>query len=218
MASRLALAIAWVSPLGVGVLEGALGSQSSLALLVGQGLVLALAAVAAASLVATTLRLGIGPTPSSRRAARAVVEALPADLVGEVHELGAGFGALAFRLADRLPGARVVAWELSILPWLVCSLRQRLRRRPNLELRRADFLAADLRSASAVVCFLFTGAMRRLSPKLREELPAGALVVSHTFTLPGWSPEAVQTVADLHRTPVYRYRQGTGPEPGPAAR
>lgn len=167
--------------------------------------VLAGVVVAVASIVAATLRLGISPMPSSPRVRREVLALVPADVDGEVHELGAGWGGLALALADACPRARVVAWEASWVPWAWCRLRLALRPRANVQLRRGDFFDADLRGAQLVVCYLWTGAMTRLSEKFQAELPDGAMVVSHTFALRGWTAEATRTVDDLYRTPVYRY-------------
>lgn len=176
-------------------------------------LVLALVVSLAGSVVFFTLRLGISPMPSSRRAVRALLSVLPEALEGEVHELGAGWGTLAFALADRFPRAQVVAWELSWVPFSMCWLRQRLAPRSNLLLRRGDFFAHDFCGASAVVCYLYTGAMERLGPKLARELPASAAVVSQTFALRGWLPEHTLVLDDLYRTRVYRYTQGPAPQP-----
>lgn len=167
--------------------------------------VLALVVAAGASIAWSTVRLGISPMPTSRRVRASLLSLVPPTLDGEVHELGAGWGTLAFALADALPGARVIAWEASPVPYLFCALRQRLRPRKNLELRRRDFFEADLRGARLVVCYLFTGAMARLGPKLEQELPPGAVVLSHTFALRGWTPAVERIVDDLYRTRVYRY-------------
>jgi hypothetical protein len=62
--------------------------------------------------------------------------------------------------------------------------------------------------------------MARLRPKLEAELAPGAVLVSHTFALPGWRPEAVVRAPDLHASPIYRYRwpdavrPSAGPVPG----
>lgn len=157
------------------------------------------------SLVAYTLRTGISPMPTSWRVRRQVLGLVEPELEGTVLELGAGWGTLAFGLAERCPRARVVAFELSPLPYAFCWLRQRLVRRPNLELRREDFFRASFAGAAVVVCYLFPGAMARLGPKLREELPAGARIISHTFALRGWKPLRTQVVDDLYRTPIYLY-------------
>jgi hypothetical protein len=85
--------------------------------------------------------------------------------------------------------------------WLALSPR------PNLTLIRRDFFRADLGDAALVCCYLYPGAMRRLAPKLERELRPGALVVSNSFLVPGWEPEATRTSDDQYGTPVYLYRR-----------
>jgi hypothetical protein len=168
---------------------------------------LALVSLAGLSIVVHALRVGISPMPTSSAVRAVLLEQFPEELTGELHELGAGWGSLALPLAARCPRAQVVAWESSPVPFLVLWLRARLARRGNLRLERRDFFEAELGAASAVCCYLFTGAMVRLEPKLRAELKPGSLIVSHTFALRGWTPEASTRVADLYQTPVYRYRR-----------
>ncbi len=158
-------------------------------------------------------RLGIGPVPTVRSVRAALLTVLPADASGDWHELGAGFGGLAVAIARARPSLRLVAWEAALVPWLVLRARVALRGPTNLSVRRGDFFEGDLRGASGVVCYLFTGAMQRLGPKLRAELGPGAVVLSHTFALPDWKPERTVHAADLYRTPVYRYVVGA-PEVG----
>jgi hypothetical protein len=172
--------------------------------------------LAALALAAWTLRTGISPMPTLPAARRALLGALPPPeaLAGAVHERGAGWGTLALPLARRYPERSVVAWELSPLPWAVCRLRARLTGARNLAVRRADFLRADLRGAALLVCYLDPGNMARLRPKLEAELAAGAVLVSHTFAVPGWQPEAVVRAPDLHASPIYRYRWPDAARPG----
>jgi len=162
--------------------------------------------VAALLIGAYTLRTGISPMPTLPAARRTLLEALPASVPGTVHELGAGWGGLALRLARRYPDAPVAAWELSPLPWAVCALRARLAGLRHLAVRRADFLSADLGDAGLVVCYLAPAIMARLGPRLEATLPPGAVVVSSTFAVPGWQPAAVHRAADLHRSPIYVYQ------------
>jgi hypothetical protein len=167
---------------------------------------LAVVCLAGLSIVVHALRVGISPMPTSGAVRAVLLEQFPRELTGELHELGAGWGSLALPLAARCPKAQVVAWESSPVPFLVLWLRARASGRGNLRLERRDFFEAELGGASAVCCYLFTGAMTRLEPKLRAELKPGSLVVSHTFALRGWTPEATAKVDDLYQTPVYRYR------------
>ena len=89
---------------------------------------------------------------------------------------------------------------------ITSSIELVMRLAGGLVVKRADFLRGRLSDAALVVCYLHPGAMERLAVKLAEELPAGACVVSHTFALPGWQPEAMLRAADLHRSPIYVYR------------
>lgn len=168
-------------------------------------LLLGLLVAGALSIILHTLRTGISPMPTAPRVRRQLLSLFNANEEGTVLELGSGWGTLAFALADRCPRARVVAYEVSPLPHAWSRLRQRLAPRPNLRLVRGDFFTASFAEASTVVCYLFPGAMARLAPKLRGELPPGARVVSHTFALRGWKPLRTLVVDDLYRTPIYVY-------------
>lgn len=167
----------------------------------------ALAAVvlAGGSLVYFTLRTGISPMPSNRLQRQAVLAAA-GEPAGPIYELGAGWGSLAFALADRFPQAPVVAFELSWLPFAVMRLRQALRPRQNLTLRRADFLKVPLGEAQLLVCYLFRGGMEALKLKLEREAAAGAQLISHTFAVHGWTPVSERALPDFYRTHVFVYR------------
>lgn len=167
---------------------------------------LAFAVAALLSIVWSTLRYGISPVPTSRAVLREVLALLPEGVTGEVHELGAGWGTLAFPVAARFPHVQVIGWEASLFPYLFCRLRLLLQPRPNLRFRFADFQQAELRHAGLVLAYLWTGAMTRLGEKFAAELPPGAWVISHTFAWRGRTPEATGTASDLYRTQIFRYR------------
>jgi precorrin-6B methylase 2 len=165
---------------------------------------LAVVALAALSVIVSTLRLGISPMPTARTVRRVMLSLVPSDVRGEVHELGCGWGGLALALARQCPQARVIAWEASFVPWLVSAVRAR--GVTNLEVRRANFLEADLSKAEVLVCYLFTGGMRALSERLVRERPGQRLcIVTNTFALHGWKAAQVVQVDDLWRTQVTRY-------------
>lgn len=168
-------------------------------------LVLALAAIVL--VLGGTLRTGVPPMPTSS-GVRACMFDLSKDVApATVFELGAGWGGLATALARRWPEAKVVAVEVSPLPWAVCRLRQALFGPANLEVRFADALKTDLRAADLCVCFLCPPAMAKLAPYLWDALAPGTHVLSNAFALPGWVPLREARVADIHRTAVYLYRR-----------
>lgn len=159
------------------------------------------------SILYYTVRTGVPPMPSHPSARRAAFRLIPDCFSpAAIYELGCGWGGIAFALAARYPQARVVAIELSPLPWLVCHIRRLFQRRPNLEIRRADFLKSDLSGADLVFCYLMVAPMRGLEQKLTGDLRPGALVITSTFALPGWTADGAETVPESMNAQIYRYR------------
>jgi len=162
--------------------------------------------IAVGLVIAYTLRLGAPPWPSSPRATRALLAALPARIDGEILDLGCGWGGLALALARRYPGRGVVGVELSPVPWAVTRLRALAGRITTLEVRRADLHRVDLSRAELIVCYLHGAAMARLAERARREAPAGCWLVSNTFALPGQTPVARHPVGDLFGSVILVYR------------
>ena len=155
-----------------------------------------------------TLVTGISPVPTSRRARMEMLAAARQPGAGAILELGSGWGTLAFPLARAFPDHTVIAYEISPVPWLFSRLRFALSPPPNLILRRADFHQASLAGAALVVCYLMPRGMARLKSKFEAELGPEAVVISNTFSVPGWRPTALRQADDLHGSTVYVYAVG----------
>lgn len=165
-----------------------------------------------------TVRTGVPPMPTGPGTRAVMLRLLPKAVDGTVYDLGSGWGGLAFAIARRYPGNRVVGIELSPLPWLFARACLLLCPRPNLSFRRADLLKTPLTDAGAVTCYLMPGCMRRLAPKLAAELRPGAVVVAYSFALEGWRPDTAMLEAESGPLPVYRYTAGRQPViPAPGA-
>jgi hypothetical protein len=160
---------------------------------------------------------GITPVSSTRSSRKAIFASLPTNPQGIIFELGAGWGSLAFPLARRYPRNRVVAFELSPVPWLFMNLRWLFTQPSNLVIHRRNFLKADLSAAGIIVCYLYPRAMERLAPKLKKELHADTLVISNTFEIPDWTPDEVKNLEDTMCPNIFIYQMGTEdgqPSPG----
>ena len=169
-------------------------------------LLLGASAVVVLLVIVYSHRAGIPPVPSGLRVKAAILSLLDVDEQGTVVDLGSGWGSLVFPIARRCPQASVIGYELSPVPWLVSKLRAWAMKTRNLRMQRCDFFDVSLQDVDVVVCYLYTGAMKRLADKLKHELKPGARVITHTFSIPGW--RAVQTIQlkDLFRTPIYVYQ------------
>jgi hypothetical protein len=153
-----------------------------------------------------SLITGISPVSSTFKSRRKIIQTVKPDQEGFIYELGVGWGALAFPLARRCPGATVVAYELSPVPWLFLKMRVLFWGPRNLKIVRQNFLKDNLSKASLVVCYLYPGAMTRLSSKLSRELEPDASVISNTFAIPAWTPTLIQNIEDVMCPHIYHYK------------
>ncbi|MBT3916548.1 MAG: methyltransferase [Rhodospirillaceae bacterium] len=152
---------------------------------------------------------GISPVPSSRNSKKHMFNLLPADFAGEVCDLGAGWGSLAFPLARKFPQSTVYAYEISPVPWLAMQLRRLFQFRRNLTIERVNMLKKSFSfraETKAVVCYLHSEALEKLRPKLERDLASGTLIISNVFDIPGWQPEAVHEIEDAFCPQIYVYR------------
>jgi precorrin-6B methylase 2 len=124
-----------------------------------------------------------------------------------VVDLGAGDGRIVIRAARRY-GAHGIGVEIDPLRWLMATLAIRtLGLRGQARVVRGNMFSYDLGQADVVTLYLLQGTNQRLKPHLSEGLRRGARVVSHAFTLEGWTPVAVDRQQRL-----YLYEIGnTGP-------
>lgn len=89
--------------------------------------------------------------------------------------------------------------------------RQRLRP-GNLDLHCGDFLqvsyygAGLVDGAGLVVCYLFPRGMQQLRPRFEEELPAGTVVISNTFPVPGRRAVRILYPESDPHYPIHVYR------------
>lgn len=164
---------------------------------------LALVVLAAASVLWSATKLGIGPVPTSRPVRRAMMALVPST-ASTIYELGCGWGGLARAMARQFPSARVIAVEASFVPWAMTAAVQAVQHLPNLEVVRGSFWSHPLGEADVLVCYLYTGGMQELAARLR--MKPGAVLISATFALPGATADETVRADDLYRSPVYRYR------------
>lgn len=172
---------------------------------VWEGILLGTVLVCVLLIVGYSLYTGISPMPSNRKVMSAMLSLIPPSQIGAIVDLGAGWGSLLVPVARRCPHANVVGYELSVLPWFVAWLRSRWYDKTRITVVREDFFQVSLQHASVVLCYLYTGAMQRLSQTIIPQLQPGTVIISHTFSLPGWKPTHTLVVDDLYRTPIYVY-------------
>jgi len=109
-----------------------------------------------------------------------------------VFDLGAGDGRILIE-AVRGFGAKAIGVEVD--PERLIRIKERLTATgTEATLVQGDLLEVDTSSADVVAIYLSSSVNAKLASKLKNELKAGARVVSLDYVLPGWAPERELTV------------------------
>ena len=169
--------------------------------------IIALAIVLAAvgAIAGYTLRYGDPPTPTSPKVRRALFDQLPNLTAGTVYDLGSGWGNLALALATHYEDRPVVGIEASPIPWLFARGWAKLSGKANIRFELGDFQTRPFGDAALLICYANGKTLTRLRHKIEQELPAGTVVITHTFEVRGWSAKIRVSADDLYRTPIYIY-------------
>jgi predicted RNA methylase len=122
-----------------------------------------------------------------------------------VYDLGAGDGRVVIAAAEKYK-ANAIGVEIS--PKLVAEASARIEKLGLAEHARViqgDVLKTDLSRADVVIIYLVTSLNEKLRPRFEKFLRAGARVISHDFSVPGWKPSRVEKTADRHPHNIYVY-------------
>jgi hypothetical protein len=104
-------------------------------------------------------------------------------------DLGCGFGGPVAHLARARPEGFFLGVEASPFPWLVAWLR--CLPRQNAHIRLASLWRTDLAAFDVVYAFLSPVPMPALWAKVRREMRSGSRFISHSFEVPGETPQRV---------------------------
>ncbi|MPZ78050.1 MAG: methyltransferase domain-containing protein, partial [Deltaproteobacteria bacterium] len=113
-----------------------------------------------------------------------------------VYDLGSGDGRMVIAAAKEY-GARAVGFEVD--PGLVKLSREKIKQEKLeelVEIRRQNFMTADLSPATVVTLYLSQDGNQALKRILMRQLQPGARVVSYTFDMGDWPPKIAESYRD----------------------
>jgi len=133
-----------------------------------------------------------------------LVEAGPGDTL---YDLGCGDGRILLTAVEEFGVDRAVGYELkkNLVEAALRNVRER-GYQDRIQVHFGNLMEADLREASIVTLYLTTTGNAKLQPKLREELRAGARVVSHDFPMADWTPVTGKEAYRVGTHKVYVYK------------
>ena len=134
-----------------------------------------------------TQAIGAGWVPASMSAVRRMLELAELKEDDTLYDLGSGDGRIVIEAARRY-GTRGVGIEVDPLRVAVSRLIVRLKGVQGLvTIVRGNFFSESIAEASVVTLFLTQKTNRRLKQRLFE-LRDGTRIITHTWTLEGWTP------------------------------
>lgn len=143
-------------------------------------------------------------------APRVMIDHLPSlvdlDKSSVVYDLGCGDGRVLRSLHRHFPTARYIGIENDLFPYLLARLFNWRITSNRFTIKRKNFFAEDLSSATHVVIYLFPEVMDQLLPKLTKELRPGTMLVSFDFPFTDKKSERVITAPELGRHQLFVYR------------
>ena len=115
----------------------------------------------------------------------------------KVVDLGAGDGRIVI-VAARLFGAQAVGVEIDPIRCLIAnSLICMLGLRKKAHVYHSNMCDFDLSDVDVVTVYLLQGTNQKIKDWLGEQLPSGAKIVSHSFSMDGWMPSAIDDTKNI---------------------
>jgi SAM-dependent methyltransferase len=126
--------------------------------------------------------------PSTMRVSRRMLELADVQPGQKVVDLGAGDGRVVI-LAARRFGAQATGVEIDPTRWFMANLRiWQTGLRGKASVRLGDMRTFDVSGADVVTLYLLQGTNQKLKERLQKSLMPGAKIVSHCFSMSGWTP------------------------------
>lgn len=152
------------------------------------------------SLFFWTLKLGISPMPSSKKACQALLSVIPKGYEGKIIDLGCGFGWLCLLLSYRFPEGEVIGYEISPIPFFFAKLMKWVSRKKNLHIIRKDFTQLDQLENCIVYAYQFPKGMKGIEQMSFSKV----LLISNTFQAQFPLQKEVP-IGDLYASKLYLY-------------
>ncbi len=165
--------------------------------------ILSLILFSALSIIYYTFKNGIGPTPTSKKVLRTLIDNMPQINRGSIAVLGSGFGTIIVALSKRYPNIKIIGYENSLIVYLISKMISW--RYPNIEIKKNNFFNHNIGGNKCLVCYLYPGAMEKLKNKLFKEFKDQIIIVTHTFAFSGLKENKLLYADDLYKTPIYFY-------------
>jgi len=147
--------------------------------------------------VSSRLNMSLAPfVPSPMNVVTTMLELAELHRDDILFDLGCGDARIVIEAVQKF-GARAVGVELDEGRYKDCVKRIReAHLEYQIEIIHGNILEVDLKKADVVILYLLTSANDRIRPNLERDLKKGARVVSHDFSITGWTPSKTKEIKE----------------------
>lgn len=121
---------------------------------------------------------------TNKKVARAAVKLAGISSKDIVYELGSGDGEFILTAVSEFGAKKGVGIEIEHTRYLVSLFKKQMRGINNAEFIRDDFKKVKLKEATVVYFYLVPAVIKRIMPKLKNELKPGTRIVSLKYKVP----------------------------------
>lgn len=135
----------------------------------------------------TTFRSQVPFFPSRPIVREKVAALIPDEKTTRMIDIGSGLGDMSMHIANAKRQSQVEGIEVAPMPWLVSAIRAKLSQ-SSARFILGNYHELDFANYDLVFAYLSPAAMPTLWQKAKQEMQAGALLVSYEFDIPNTKP------------------------------
>ncbi len=134
-----------------------------------------------------------------------IVKAMNVKSGDVVYDLGSGDGRVLEACYLKEPKAKYIGIDKALAPFLLAKWKmRRLMKTADIKFLHKNFFKHNFKDATHIYLYLFPGLLKSLLPKLQQELPPGAKIISCDYVFPHVEPIEI---IDLNRPKGKRGRK-----------
>ncbi len=122
--------------------------------------------------------------PSFKSKCRTMIKLAELKNTDTLMDLGSGDGRILFLASDNVKQA--VGIEINPVLYHYSKLKNKIKRKQNIEIRRGNLWDADLSEVDVLTLFFIQDKMEKLGKKIKREMKPGSRIISNTFSFPNW--------------------------------